>query len=338
MEEKIFDSHDSLKFSGDLMSFDGCPNRCTNGYYVDPYLHKRVRCEHCFELRKKLVVEQAYLDGGKRLTDILRLQDNYTGNQNFDVDALIPKSQLQFVEPRSVEFVKAVLRGMVERVSLGEKIMSSVVINLGRVAHSQLFIAPFLMRSYVSGLSTVPFITALDVVRLRSMQTSDNFPSHWLELYTDLTFDDLLESDTCLVYIDAGDGRSKEHELMAVKGLMQLRAWNGRSTIILTDYWSGTIYSLTSEAYSAEFSGLDTDTNKQSADAVMQLLDGTLKGVKDLAVMVSVRYKKMDERKGKEQPKQSGIQVRPGGSEISQQAFQSMLSSEQSGVAQYNPR
>lgn len=30
-----------------------CPNNCIDGWRIDPYLHKRVRCEYCLEKRDR---------------------------------------------------------------------------------------------------------------------------------------------------------------------------------------------------------------------------------------------------------------------------------------------
>lgn len=288
-EEKVFETVETIGATDDLMSFDGCPNRCRNGYYVDPYLHRRVRCEHCFELRKKLVAEKIQVDSGRSVVKTLRLQETFMGYGNFDVETIFHKTELRKYEDWSVSFVKSVLQRMLERVSLGEPVVPSILINLGRRAHSQNFASPFLVRSYISGVSTAPFLSSLDVQRLRMYPSYQDMPEGWRAKYAGMSFDELLTPDTCLVYLDAG---GDDKALMAVKGLMQLRAWNDKSTVILTDYYSDRLYDLVEDVVDARVTKASTNTSEQSVDVVAGLVDGTVTSVKDLAVLVGIHYKK----------------------------------------------
>lgn len=299
-EEKIFQTIETVHASDDLMSFDSCPNRCRQGYYVDPYKHKRVRCEHCFELRKKLIKGSIQLDSGKNLSKTLRLPSTFMGYGNFDIETLLPQTEVKKLEDWSVSFVRDVLQSLIERVSLGEPVASSLLINLGRKAHTQHFIAPFLVRSYVSGLTTAPFLRSLDVVRLRLMQTGD-LPAGWAKHYADLSYDDVLTADTCLVYLDAGAGSDTERELMAVKGLMQLRAWNGLGTIILTDYYNVQKFDdmTVDNGLMSELRDVSTNTARQSLDAVRGMIEGTASHTRDLALYVSVYYKRGSKEENK---------------------------------------
>lgn len=292
-EEKIFETIGKVKASSDLMSFEGCPNRCRSGYYIDPYKHKRVRCEHCAELRKKLVKEQVQLDTGETVAKTLRLPNTMMGYGNFDVNTIFPQSELYKLEDWSVKFVSDVLQSLMERVSVGEPVESSLLVNFGRKAHTQLFFAPFLIRSYISGLTTAPFLRSVDVMRLRLMQSGD-VPAGWVSAYSDMQFDGIVNADTCLVYVDAGAGSDKERELMAVKGLMQLRAWQGRGTLIFTDYYNRAKFDdmIADFGVMAELRDVASNTVKQSADAVHGLIDGSASTTRDLALYVSVHYKK----------------------------------------------
>lgn len=290
-EEQIFQQK-IVKASDNLMSFAGCPNRCRDGYYIDPYKHKRIRCEYCLELRRKLVKEDIKTDSGAGVAKALRLPQTLMGYGNFDVESVFVKAETTKMEDWSVQFVSDVLKGMMERVSVGEAVASSLLINLGRRAHTQHFISPFLIRSYISGLTTAPFLTSLDVACLRLMQSGD-LQAGWRETYKDMSMESIIKADTCLVYIDAGAGSNHERELNAVKGLMQLRAWEGRGTIILTDYYSKKFMfdSMTVDANMAEVADVATNTSRQSFDAVRGMLDGSASPVRDLALYVGVKYK-----------------------------------------------
>lgn len=284
-DEKIFESSAPVHATENLMSFDGCPNRCRDGHYIDPYQHKRVRCEYCLELRKKFVQERIKTDSGTNIAKALRLRESFMGYGNFDIATVFNKSELKKLEDWSVDFVSQVLQHMIERVSLGESVASSIFINLGRRAHSQNFISPFLVRSYISGLTTSPFLRAIDVVNLRALQNGEK--QALASNYIGLHYEDVLDTDTCIVYLDAGSG---DNELMAVKGLMQLRAWNGKSTVIITDFYSDKMFDLVEEL--DEMNMVAHNTVAQSADFVNRLIDGSDFVTKDLAVYLAVRYKK----------------------------------------------
>ena len=86
--EKIFNSKETLESSGNMLSFKDCPNRCIDGYYVDPYRHKRVKCLYC---------EQKRIDIARNKIDVLDMSTNkniekslnlpsYVNGINFDVE------------------------------------------------------------------------------------------------------------------------------------------------------------------------------------------------------------------------------------------------------------
>lgn len=287
-EDKVFEVVEKVRTSDNLMSFAGCPNRCRDGYYIDPYQHKRVRCEHCYELRKKLVQERIHSESGVDVSKILNLPPMFSGYGNLEIDSLFVQAELNKLESWSVDFVKSVLTALVERVSLGEAVIPSMLINIGRRAHTQSFIAPFLTRSYISGLTTSPYLNSLDAYNLRCVQVGDA-PSGWYKRYKDIDFDAVVNAETCVLYLDAGAGSPAERELMAVKGLMQLRAWQGHGTIILTDYFSYEMFNLVEDV--DILNGVSTNTVAQSADAVSRLIDGAIPASKDLAFYVGVKYK-----------------------------------------------
>lgn len=293
MSDTIFESKRTIKSANGALSFEGCPNHCIDGYYVDPYRHKRVLCENCAELRKKLAKEQVQLDSGESIAEQLKLPPNLLGYGAFNIDTAIPSSERAKIEKWSIEFVDAVLQRMIECVSLGEAIGSSMLINLGSNAHTQNFIYPFLMRSYISGLITAPCVRSIDIVTLRRLNNGEisleDLTGTQRERYRDMSYDALLTADVCLVYMDAGSGNRYDLELNAVKGLMQLRAWSGKSTVIVTDYYSEKLFDFIGDT-TIQYN-ISTNTVAQSVDLVSKFVDGSESSIKDRAVYIGVKYK-----------------------------------------------
>lgn len=301
MSDTIFEQTKAVKATDNLMSFEGCPNGCRDGFYVDPYKHKRVRCEYCYELRKKLAKSAVAVEGGASIAKVLRLESSFMGYGNFDADSLWPSARINRLEVGSVSFVRFVLQRLIEQVSVGEPVKSSILLNFGGNAHSQNFISPFLVRSYISGILTAPRLTSRDLINLRSKEAG-TLQSGLLSVYEDLWYNDMIKADTCLVYIDSAAG---EQGFMAAKGLMQLRSWEGKGTIILTDYYSHTMYELCEERDELKREYIARNTETQNRDMGNKIVDGTMSSSRDLALLVSVFEKTAPDVK-KTSPTQGG--------------------------------
>lgn len=287
MSEPIFEQKQRVKATETLMSFDGCPNRCRDGFYIDPYRHKRVRCDYCYDLRKRFVKSAVAVDGDKTISKALRLEASFLGYGSFDQDSIWPKERLNRLDRSSVSFVQFILKRMIEQVSLGVAIGSSILLNFGEKAHSQNFISPFLVRSYISGLSTSPMLTGRDLVCMREYE-SGVLGSGLVKDYADLSYSEATRTDTCLVYLDAGSDSSA---VMAAKGLMQLRAWSGKSTVILTDYYGKDIFNMCEDFPELHKEYIAKNTDAQNRNTGDRIINGEISSSKDLALFVSVYEK-----------------------------------------------
>lgn len=214
------------------MSFDGCPNRCVGGYYIDPYLHKRVKCVYC-EGRRLQEVRDGGVSGEGGVAALLNLPESY-GGLAFDVGTVFPGYSLKYLTEDSVVAVRDAMVGMVSAVSVGDLPGYSCLFNLGKKAYGDNFVYALLTRAYVAGKTVSPYMSALEVVYWRNS----------LESGADGRYLGFLRTDLCAVVLDAG---CTPCALGAVKGLMQMRAHYGKPTVILTNWWGSQIYDLCSE-------------------------------------------------------------------------------------------
>ena len=114
-----------------------------------------------------------------------------------------------------------------------------MMFNLGKKAFENNFIYAYLIRGYLSGRVTSPLVSSWDLCRLRNLEERSI-----VDKDSNDTFSSYINSDVCVVVIDAG---ATYLGINAVKGLMQLRANRGKSTIIFTNAWGTQIYDLCSE-------------------------------------------------------------------------------------------
>lgn len=229
----------SVSSSNTILSFKDCPNKCIDGYYVDPYKHKRVLCQYCSDKRVQSV-KNNLMDNtlNQTLKESLNLPDSFTGI-NFDIDTVIPKFAVKDITEESLTKVKRVLTDLVNKASIGDIPVHSYLFNLGKKVYENNFIYAYLTRAYMSGVTVSPLVTALDLCSLRNneekgLSNNDNSPK----------YSDYLKTDVCIVTIDTG---ATFFSINAVKGLMQLRANRGKSTIIFTNIWNSQIFDLCSE-------------------------------------------------------------------------------------------
>lgn len=212
-------------------SFEGCPYKCSNGYIINPYLHTRQECPHCSELRRKMVAGTVIPD--KDVHDVLNLPRSLTGGR-YSIDLLWPEKELKLFTHDSVQTVDKFLTDLMQRATGVVSIKNSVVINLGKHAHTLAFAYPFMLQAYKGSKSVAPYVSDYDVRRLFSEKPST---------IEGLELDTLLTSDICLVNILAS---ATLDSILACKGLMQLRARFDKATLFLTDYygpWLQTMYS-----------------------------------------------------------------------------------------------
>lgn len=236
IQEPIFkEPVEKVKFNGSISSFKDCPNGCVDGFYIDPYKHKRLRCMYCAEKRKQLANETIQLEGTDTTKKMLNLPDSFVGYGAFDMSTIIPESQTKFMKPESVDEVASILSDLLNQASIGVASEDSLLVNLGLNAYPTNFIYAYLMRSYISGMTVSPFLTARDVFLLLDYETNC-ITDDVIDLgdNVNVKYKDLLRTDICVIHITTGANYS---HVRAVKGLMQMRAHNNKSTLIFTDAW-----------------------------------------------------------------------------------------------------
>lgn len=236
MEGLIFeDTSELVEMVG--VSFKDCPNKCRDGYFIDPYKHKRIPCSYCSSKREQVVKKGLQdKDTHKSITELLNLPNSFSGI-NFDADTVIPNFMLKKLEEGSVLEVKEKLRSLIQDISVGVLPITSLMFNLGSKASENNFICPYLLRAYNSGKSVVPMLSLPELCELRNNME--------LGIKTDeLSYADLVSREVCIIVIDTG---ATKGSINAVKGLMQLRANKELSTIIFTNAWGYSVLELCSE-------------------------------------------------------------------------------------------
>lgn len=226
-------------FNEDLVSFPDCPNHCVGGYKFDPYTHKKQICGYCANKRSH-VVRRDIVDknSGKTVAELLKLPLSFAGKE-YQADTVIPLFARKYIDDDSLNKVLVELRNLMNNVSVGALPEYSIMFNLGKYACENNFIYPFLLRVYKAGLSVAPMLTSVELMQMRSLYESG----------LESNFGEYLDKQVCVVVIDAG---ANYKEVMAVKGLMQLRANRELPTIIFTGYWQRFVWDLIADD---EFSG-----------------------------------------------------------------------------------
>lgn len=238
MSEKLFESNQGVvKTSNSILSFEDCPNKCIDGYYIDPYKHKRVKCTYCESKRKQLAQSKVQLDGDKSIQTLLNIPNMLSGYGSLQFATIIPIDSQYFSFDEPINYMQSLF----EKASSGDCSEESLLFNLGKVSCVRNFINPYLMRAYIGGATVSPYITARDVFNLVRKEAglivaNDGVVTDYIDDYivSNLKYNDLLTSDICVVHITTG---SLYTQVRAVKGLMQMRASNNKSTIIFTDAW-----------------------------------------------------------------------------------------------------
>lgn len=238
MSEKLFESNQGVvKTSNSILSFSDCPNKCIDGYYIDPYKHKRVKCTYCENKRKQLAQSKVQLEGDNSIQTLLNIPNMLSGYGSLQFATIIPVDSQYFSFEEPINYMQSLF----EKASSGDCSEESLLFNLGKVSCVRNFINPYLMRAYIGGATVSPYITARDVFNLIRKEAgllalNDGVVTDYIDDYivSNLKYNDLLTSDICVVHITTG---SLYTQVRAVKGLMQMRASNNKSTIIFTDAW-----------------------------------------------------------------------------------------------------
>ena len=166
----------------------------------------------------------------------------------------------------SVDNVLSKLRELITDISIGKLPSCSLMFNLGKKSNEINFIYPYLIKGYVSGRSLVPLVTLTDLCQLRLEFEGSTYSVHLDKSYN---YNDLINRDICIVVIDAG---ATYTSLLAVKGLLQLRAQKLKPTIVFTNQWNGYVRDICSEddyecynlatLYSIEYVARDKDRDE----------------------------------------------------------------------------
>lgn len=247
VQEPIFKLEESIvKMSDSIMSFKDCPNKCRDGYYVDPYQHKRIKCLYCENIRKKLAKDNVAVDGGSSIKKLLNLPDSFVGYGKMEFSTIIPQSQAKQMTDESLREMEKYLSGLLNEISVGTAPEESALINLGLNAYPCNFIYSYLMRAYINGASVAPYVTARDVFLMQKFETEGALNDYELNDGVVCKYSDLLKKDVCVVHITTG---ANFNYVRAVKGLMQIRAHYDKSTLVFTDAWWFNISNNQSEMY-----------------------------------------------------------------------------------------
>jgi len=294
MENKIFQSEKKEFKTSDssIYSFKDCPNRCVDGYVVDPYTHKRKLCSYCAEKRKSLIKTNSVDSTSKAsIKELLNLPEYYLG-YDFNIDSVFPDYAIKYLEETSLLAVKELLSDLVTKVSVGDLPKRSYMFNLGSKVYETNFIYPYLMRAYMAGVTVSPLVYSLDLVSARTA-----LEAGIVDESLPFKYRDLLRSDICICVLDAG---ATKVDIGAVKGLMQLRASNNKPTIIFTNLWNRLI----------------GDLCDIEADSM------------NVAKLISVEYVKSSNTKQVEEPsEQTKMRTKGTMSEMSSSDFRNLLSS-----------
>lgn len=238
----LLDSNGKVEnISDNLMSFKDCPNHCVDGKIIDPYKHKRIPCPYCTEKRQKFAKgDLTDKKTGKTISELLDLPVSYTGNE-FNEELVIPEFARKIMTKESVNDVLGKLRELITDISIGKLPSCSLMFNLGKKANEVNFIYPYLIKGYVSGRSLVPLVTLTDLCQLRLAFEGSTYSANLEKSYN---YNDLIKRDICVIVIDAG---ATYTSLLAVKGLLQLRAQQLKPTIIFTNQWNNYVRDMCSE-------------------------------------------------------------------------------------------
>lgn len=213
----------------DGLGFKGCPNKCENGYYFDPYTHKRKECQHCKELRDGVVSNTVQTEVGEDINTKLNIPLGYSGVSYYDFNTILPDvKENSNITPESKKELEDTLKNLYTDTLNKAKPTNSMLFNLGFNAYLNNFIFPYMLQSYKAGIDLAPYLTAKDIYTLLTLYETK-------ETHKGVTYTDLLEKELSIVYINTG---TLPKHIKALKGYMQDRAFHSKPTIIFTDEWA----------------------------------------------------------------------------------------------------
>lgn len=267
-----------------------CPYNCRNGKVFNVATKQFVPCPHCGEIRTKEVSEDKVFDlADVSLSDKLHLKKPVTG-LNFSMECVIPEYARRELELSSVNEVEAVLQQFVNKALLGEAPDGSYLINLGSKANIDAFVYQYIMKAYKAGISVAPFVTALDILRIRAEDERTEFIAEDAENDTQVHLTDLVKPQICVVLIDTG---ATQREVDAVRGLIQLRARDNLPTLVFILYWQKRLSHMCHDSdenlyHLAKLVSVKYINNKT-------IDDGNLSDADDIPMMTSDEFKYMFE-------------------------------------------
>ena len=263
MEEKIFNSEDDKKvvIEKGLLSFPDCPNKCTDGYYFEPYKHKRIKCSYCENKRKEVIknnINVVDYKTNRTIEHMLNLPE-YLNGINFDVESIITEKDKEIIKKETLESVYEQINEIMTKASIGDVPEYSIMINLGFKPLFNNLVYPLMMRYYLNGVDIAPY---LNVYMIEQMRYGNQEMKNKMEEDYKTTFNELIHKDMCIVHLDTG---ARKESIDSVKGLMEIRAMRQKPTLILTEVKNSNLYSLITDEkiYNlAHFISIEYDKNE----------------------------------------------------------------------------
>lgn len=203
--------------------FEDCPYSCNqNGKILDRQLKKLIDCPYCSKKKKELLAKGMAVEEESEsvlpLADILGIKSKYL-SRNYVFGSVIPEGEQMFLEPESIDYVKAETEDIYHQLSIGELPEDSYCIGVSIKGRVDRVAYPMLAIAYLKGLTVSKFITCAEFARLH-LRGDDELDSYY-------------SSDLVIMLI--GEGSTKG-EISCAKGLMQARALKGKPTIFLTTW------------------------------------------------------------------------------------------------------
>lgn len=193
-----------------------CRYNCVRGKYFDHVQKREVICPDCQSYRVSEVRSGYTADAGVPVKDVLGFDSEY---QDFSLDSskVLAKSAIPQLDPGSVTVFQKGLEEVYSKLVLGTAPKTSVCFGTDKNGNVDRIAVPFLLTAYKSALTVAPVLST-PVYRTSVVGFEDKERQY-------------LSADVVIVHIPSGIG---EGEILTAKGLMQSRASQGLSTIIVT--------------------------------------------------------------------------------------------------------